>query len=160
MVLPNVDVIRYTTTLSTNMYVHGWDREILKANGPCMRRSHVKRLRGRRRWEIREQDWKCVNWIQLIWDSAHRRNSYWLNLQAPLPHAGLSVWYRRWSKPYAVIEQHLRELTYTSNLTKGLSRRANINVLLTLKINCRSPQTNWDEPGGTRSAHSKQQKFV
>ena len=58
------------------------------------------------------------------------------------------------------IEQNLRELTYTSNLTKGLSRRANINVLPTLKINCRSPQTNWDKPGGTRSAHSKQQKFV
>jgi hypothetical protein len=57
------------------------------------------------------------------------------------------------------IERDLRELTYTSNLTKGLSRRANINVLLTLKINCRSPETNWDGPGGTNSAHRKQ-KFV
>lgn len=56
------------------------------------------------------------------------------------------------------IERNLRKLTYTSNLTKGLSRRANINVLLTLKINCR-PQTNWDEPGGTRCAHRKQQKY-
>jgi len=58
------------------------------------------------------------------------------------------------------IERNLRELTHTSNLTKGLSRRANINVLLTLKINCRSPQTNWDEQGGARSAHRKQQIFV
>ena len=58
------------------------------------------------------------------------------------------------------IERNLRELIYTSNLTKGVSRRAKINVLLTLKINCRSPQINWDEPGGTRIAHRKQQKFV
>jgi len=58
------------------------------------------------------------------------------------------------------IERNLRELIYTSNLTKGLSRRANINVLLTLKINCRSPQTNSDEPGRTRSAHREQQKFL
>jgi hypothetical protein len=40
------------------------------------------------------------------------------------------------------IERNLRELTYTSNLTKALCRRANTNVSLTLKINCRSPQTN------------------
>jgi hypothetical protein len=53
------------------------------------------------------------------------------------------------------IERNLPELIYTSNLTKGLSRRANINVLLTLKINCRSPHTKWDEAGGTRSAHRK-----
>jgi hypothetical protein len=103
---------------------------------------------------------KCANWIQLIWDSAHWRNFYWLNLQAPLPHAGLSVWYTGGGRKLCSVERNLRELIHTSNLTKGLSRRANINALLILKINCRSPQTNCDAQEGTRSAHRKQQKFV
>ena len=103
LVLPTVNVNRYTTTLSTNMG-RGQGRETLKANELCMRKCHVKRPRGWWRWELREQDWKYLNGIQLTWDSVHWRNFCWGRAKSTgsFTIRNFSVWYRWWAKMLAV----------------------------------------------------------